>query len=192
MAKNASGLLGNGRLLRSAIDWEAVEAYVADSRSFEQAIGRAVVIADQMCRGVFEDSRLGAAPSSTGRPKTPSFASAWPTSLRISEMRAATGRGWRRAWRGSSGSDERWRWLRAGPADELHRHIDPDSKAGSRTSGRAAGNQPPPHVRRGAPSERRSSVGRIFSEGCVVFVLAFGLYLVVAVLLDLKYRHIER
>jgi hypothetical protein len=65
VAKNASGLLGNGRSLRSAIDWEAVKASVAESNSLEQAIGRAVVIADQMCRGVFEDSRLSAAPLST-------------------------------------------------------------------------------------------------------------------------------
>jgi spore germination protein YaaH len=63
VAKNASAVLGNGRSARHAIDWEAVEASVADSRTLEQAIGRAVVIADQMCRGVFDITRLGDAPS---------------------------------------------------------------------------------------------------------------------------------
>jgi len=63
VAKNASAALGNGRSARHAIDWEAVEASVADSRTLEQAIGRAVVIADQMCRGVFDITRLGDAPS---------------------------------------------------------------------------------------------------------------------------------
>jgi spore germination protein YaaH len=63
VAKNASAVLGDGRLARHAIDWEAVEASVADSRTLEQAIGRAVVIADQMCRGVSDITRLGDAPS---------------------------------------------------------------------------------------------------------------------------------
>lgn len=63
VAKNASAMVGNGRSARHAIDWEAVEASVADSRTLEQAIGRAVVIADQMCRGVFDITRLGDAPS---------------------------------------------------------------------------------------------------------------------------------
>ncbi len=64
VAKNASALVGNSRSSRSAIDWEAVEASVADSSSFEQAIGRAVVVADQMCRGVFDDTHPGEASSS--------------------------------------------------------------------------------------------------------------------------------
>ncbi len=58
VAKSASAT-GNGRSPRTAIDWEAVEAAVADSRSFEHAIGRAVVIADRMCRGVFDDTHSG-------------------------------------------------------------------------------------------------------------------------------------
>ncbi len=62
VAKNASAVLGSGRSARHAIDWEAVEASVADSRTLEQAIGRAVVIADQMCRGVFDITRLGDSP----------------------------------------------------------------------------------------------------------------------------------
>ena len=45
---------------------EVVEASVADSLSFEQAIGRAVVIADQMSRGVLDEAQLGNAPSSLG------------------------------------------------------------------------------------------------------------------------------
>jgi hypothetical protein len=64
VAKNAAGLLGNGRSLRSAIDWEALEASVVDSNSVEHAIGRAVVIADQMCRGVFDDTHLDGSASS--------------------------------------------------------------------------------------------------------------------------------
>ena len=65
VAKNTSGaMLGNGRSFGNAIDWEAVEASVADSRSFEQAIGRAVVLADQMCRGVFDDAHAGRSSSS--------------------------------------------------------------------------------------------------------------------------------
>src|SRR5271169_12634 len=58
VAKSASAV-GSGRSCRNAIDWGAVEASVADSSSFEQAIGRAVVIADQMCRGVFDNTDLG-------------------------------------------------------------------------------------------------------------------------------------
>ena len=64
IAKNASTLLGSGRSLRSGVDWKAVEAAVADSPSFEQAIGRAIVITDQMCRGVFDSAQLDDAPSS--------------------------------------------------------------------------------------------------------------------------------
>ena len=64
VAENASAELRNGRSSRNAIDWDAVEASVADSRSFEQAIGRAVVIADQMWRGVFDDTHPGDASSS--------------------------------------------------------------------------------------------------------------------------------
>ncbi len=72
VAENASAL-GDGRSSRNAIDWERVEASVADSTSFEQAIGRAVVIADEMCRGVFDDPRLGDA-SSPLRTEEPFFA----------------------------------------------------------------------------------------------------------------------
>jgi hypothetical protein len=74
VAKNTAGaVLGNGRSSGSAIDWEAVEASVADSRSFEQAIGRAVVIADQMCRGVFDNAHPGDA-SSSNKTEDPFFA----------------------------------------------------------------------------------------------------------------------
>jgi hypothetical protein len=37
------------------IDWDVVGNSVARSASFEQAIGRAILIADQMSRGVFQD-----------------------------------------------------------------------------------------------------------------------------------------
>jgi hypothetical protein len=59
VAKNVSAALGNGRSSRLNIDWAVVEAAVADSSSHERAIGRAVVIADQMCRGVVDDTHLG-------------------------------------------------------------------------------------------------------------------------------------
>jgi len=64
VAENASGALGNGGSARYRIDWDAMEASVADSRTLEQAIGRAVVIADQMSRGVFDDTHPGQSPSS--------------------------------------------------------------------------------------------------------------------------------
>ena len=66
VAQNAATVLGNGRSAQEPIDWGAVEAAVAGSRSFEQAIGRAVVVADQMCRGVFDDINFGGAASSPG------------------------------------------------------------------------------------------------------------------------------
>ena len=58
VAKNRSVVPGNG-CSSGNVDWDAVEMFVADSHSFEQAIGRAVVIADQMCRGVFDDIDSG-------------------------------------------------------------------------------------------------------------------------------------
>jgi hypothetical protein len=73
LSQNTSTVLGNGRSFRPVIDWVAVEASVADSRSCEQAIGRAVVIADQMCRGRFDDNHLGDAPTSPNR-EEPFFA----------------------------------------------------------------------------------------------------------------------
>jgi hypothetical protein len=64
VAANRSALLGNRRSFRNDIDWPALESFVADCRSCEQAIGRAVVIADQMCRGVFDGSDSGDVSSS--------------------------------------------------------------------------------------------------------------------------------
>ena len=75
VAKNAAAGLGNGHFSKNPIDWEAVEAAVAGSRSFEQAIGRAVVVADQMCRGVFDDTHPGgplSSPSAGGPVSSPS------------------------------------------------------------------------------------------------------------------------
>jgi hypothetical protein len=46
----------------------------------------------------------------------------------------------------------------------------------------------PPDVRPIVPSDEPSVIHRIIGEGGVVFLLAFGLYLVVALLLDFKYR----
>lgn len=64
VAKNASAPLGNDGSAGHEIDWGAVEASVADSRTIEQAIGRAVVIADQMSRGYFDGSQPGDPPLS--------------------------------------------------------------------------------------------------------------------------------
>jgi hypothetical protein len=66
VAQNECARLGNGHRARHIIDWAAVEASVADSRTLEQAIGRAVVLADQISRGVFDDLRPGDSPSSFG------------------------------------------------------------------------------------------------------------------------------
>ena len=60
--KSASAVLGNGRVAQHEIDWGAVEASVADSRTLEQAIGRAIVIADRMSRGVFDGPQSGESP----------------------------------------------------------------------------------------------------------------------------------
>jgi hypothetical protein len=63
MGENASALSENGERTRFVIDWEAVEASVANSRTLEQAIGRAVLIADQASRGLRDGYQLRAAPS---------------------------------------------------------------------------------------------------------------------------------
>jgi len=65
-AENASAALGTGDSYRNPIDWETVTACVADSDSLEQAIGRAVVIADLMCRGAFIDTSPYAARPAAG------------------------------------------------------------------------------------------------------------------------------
>ena len=70
-AKNPAAVLGNGHASRDPIDWAALEALVADSRSFEQAIGRAVVVADRMCRGVFDDTQFADSPSIGESPSHP-------------------------------------------------------------------------------------------------------------------------
>ena len=64
MTQHASVALGTSGSARQVVDWRAVDASVADSRSLEQAIGRAVVIADQMSRGVFDETHPGQPPSS--------------------------------------------------------------------------------------------------------------------------------
>jgi hypothetical protein len=51
VAKNASVAPVVGQ---EAIDWVAVQTAVTNSGTLEQAIGRAVVIADQMSRGLFD------------------------------------------------------------------------------------------------------------------------------------------
>jgi hypothetical protein len=61
---NQPGERGNGCSSSGAVDWETLAAAVANSRSLEHAIGRAVVIADAMCRGVFDHTQLCVAPPS--------------------------------------------------------------------------------------------------------------------------------
>jgi hypothetical protein len=63
-ARNELAWLGNGERARRIIDWAAVEVSVADSRNLELAIGRAVVLADQMSRGVLTDAPSEESPSS--------------------------------------------------------------------------------------------------------------------------------
>jgi hypothetical protein len=68
VAGNAPGGPGNGRSSGKAVDWETLAASVANSRSLEHAIGRAVVVADQLARGVVEGVQLR--DSRTPAPKT--------------------------------------------------------------------------------------------------------------------------
>ena len=70
IVKNASGEAGNGSPSAYAFDWETVSASVADSRSIEHAIGRAVVIADQLARGIVQDSPVGDSQVSVHRRRT--------------------------------------------------------------------------------------------------------------------------
>ncbi len=48
---------------RHAIDWGAVQSAVSDSTTIEQAVGRAVVIADRMARGLVEGAPLEGPPA---------------------------------------------------------------------------------------------------------------------------------
>ncbi len=50
VAEGSSTVITSG-LTRKQVDWGALEAAVAESNSIEQAIGRAVALADRMCRG---------------------------------------------------------------------------------------------------------------------------------------------
>ena len=54
VVENAGRALGHGGSAPCEIDWAVVEASTSDCLTLEQAIGRAVVVADQMSRGVFE------------------------------------------------------------------------------------------------------------------------------------------
>lgn len=55
----AAASLGEEHAHAHVIDWDVVRASVANSSSFEQAIGRAVVVADQMSRGIFAHDSEG-------------------------------------------------------------------------------------------------------------------------------------
>jgi hypothetical protein len=54
VVENAVGADGRVGSAQYEIDWAAVEASVSDCQTLEQAIGRAVVVADQMSRGVLD------------------------------------------------------------------------------------------------------------------------------------------
>jgi len=64
VATNALAGVGFGGSTGHTIDWSALEASVADCNTVEQAIGRAVVIADQMSRGAFDYTQLPDSPAS--------------------------------------------------------------------------------------------------------------------------------
>lgn len=64
VSENASARLGNAQTARLTIDWADMEASVADSSTLEEAIGRAVVIADKMSRGIRNCALLEDSPSS--------------------------------------------------------------------------------------------------------------------------------
>jgi len=68
LGENAGAVPGRAHTTPRTVDWAAIEASVGDCRSLEQAIGRALVIADQMYRDAFEDTPLRAAnpPLTTG------------------------------------------------------------------------------------------------------------------------------
>ncbi len=63
MAKHAATASRSDHSSRRSIDWEALKESVADSPTLEQAIGRAVVIADRMGRGVFDDTPFAEVPT---------------------------------------------------------------------------------------------------------------------------------
>ena len=56
VVENAGRALGHGGSAPCEIDWAVVEASTSDCLTLEQAIGRAVVVADQISRGVFDGS----------------------------------------------------------------------------------------------------------------------------------------
>ena len=66
VAKNASTVLGSEPSSRHTIDWEELEASVADCCTLEQSVGRAVVLADQMCRGLFDQPERDDGPPPLG------------------------------------------------------------------------------------------------------------------------------
>ena len=64
----------NSRSPTNTVDWDTVAASVAHSRSLEHAIGRAVVIADQLSRDVVKDVQLGDARTPPPTTDDPFFA----------------------------------------------------------------------------------------------------------------------
>jgi hypothetical protein len=55
----------NDRSKAARVDWAVIQAAVAGSHSIEQAIGRALVIADRMCREIPGETDLGETPVAT-------------------------------------------------------------------------------------------------------------------------------
>ena len=64
VASNTSEAIEEGGGSRTSINWVALRDAVAHSDSIEQAIGRAVVIADRMSRGALKDHDMSVMPSS--------------------------------------------------------------------------------------------------------------------------------
>jgi hypothetical protein len=56
-AQSRSAVPGSAGAL-TRIDWDALEAAVGESSSLEQAVGRAIALADRICRGVSHEPEL--------------------------------------------------------------------------------------------------------------------------------------
>lgn len=70
---------GDSPEFRRTVDWEVIREAVAGSSSLEQAIDRAVAVADLMSRGIYPRQRTGADPSPP-----------WPSSSSTPEIEDAT------------------------------------------------------------------------------------------------------
>lgn len=71
--ENARDALGGGERPRGAIDWDEVKVAIAGAPTLENALGRAVVIADQMSRGLIGGELVQDAPVSASTTNAPSL-----------------------------------------------------------------------------------------------------------------------